>query len=444
MCGDTAEYFSRALGRARDGSPDNSMKRKTIPASRPVEVVTIGDELLLGYTIDTNGAYLSRKLAEIGLLVSRRTSVGDSIFSIEEAVGHALARSNGVITTGGLGPTSDDMSKAAVAKLFGRKLVIDEEHVAWMQERWRTRFGKEMPHSNMMQAAIPEGATKLVNRHGSALGVFIEDERGWVAMLPGVPREMRGMTDDTLIPLLATRMPSVVVIQSRTIRTTGVAESLLGDRLKGLELDKDMSLAYLPSADGVDLRLTLRQHARESGAPLMAAAAERVRAIVGDAAYGENDDDLAAVVLDLCRRRKQTIAVAESCTGGLVGARLTAVAGSSDVVLGGVIAYHDDVKRTMLGVSDADLKEHGAVSEPVVRQMAVGVRDRFGSTIALAITGIAGPSGGTPDKPVGTVWIGVSVGGDVTARRFNMIGDRDEIRRRSAQAALEMARRRLP
>ena len=419
------------------------MKRKAMPVSPPVEVVTIGDELLLGFTIDTNGAYLSRKLAEIGVAVSRRTSVGDGLFSIEDAVGRALARSNGVITTGGLGPTSDDMSKIAVAKLFGRKLVIDEEHVAWMQDRWRTRFGKEMPHSNMMQAAIPEGATKLVNRHGSALGVFIEDARGWVAMLPGVPRELRGMTDDTLVPLLAKRMPPGAVIQSHTLRTTGVAESLLGDQLRELKLDDDMSLAYLPSADGVDLRLTLRGHSRESGAPLLASAAMRVRAIVGDPVYGDNEDDLAAVVLTLCRRRKETIAVAESCTGGLLGGRLTVVPGSSDVVLGGVIAYHDDVKRSMLGVSESDLRVHGAVSEPVVRQMAAGARERFGSTISLAITGIAGPGGGTPEKPVGTVWISVDIGGEVSARRFNMIGDRDEIRRRSVQASLEMTRRRL-
>jgi nicotinamide-nucleotide amidase len=273
--------------------------------------------------------------------------------------------------------------------------------------------------------------------------VFIEDERGWVAMLPGVPREMRGMTDDTLIPLLANRMPSVAVILSHTLRTTGVAESLLGDQLRELELDDDMSLAYLPSAEGVDLRLTLRGQHRGSGASMLAEAAGRVRAIVGDAVYGENEDDLAAVVLELCRHQRETIAVAESCTGGLLGARLTAIPGSSDVVLGGVIAYHDDVKRLLLGVSESDLKAHGAVSEPVVRQMATGVRERLGSTIAVAITGIAGPGGGTPDKPVGTVWIGVSCRGDVTSRRLNVIGDRDEIRRRSAQAAMEIVRRRL-
>src|SRR5206468_2999727 len=181
----------------------------------------------------------------------------------------------------------------------------------------------------------------------------------------------------------------------------------------------------------------------DAGAPLLAAAGQRIQSIVGDAVYGEDDDDLAAVVLDLCRRRKQTIAVAESCTGGLLGARLTAIPGSSDVVLGGVIAYDNAVKRSMLGVSEEDLRAHGAVSEPVARQMAAGAAARFKSPVSLAVTGIAGPGGGTSDRPVGTVWIAVSLREEVEARRFSLIGDRDEIRRRSAQAALEMLRRRL-
>ena len=435
---------SLAPARARAGkrvTPDGGVD---LASYMPVEVLTIGDELLLGFTVDTNGAYLARKLAEIGLRVIRRTSVGDDSQQIQSAVIEALDRSQRVITTGGLGPTADDRSKLAVASVFGRDLVIDQEHVAWMKDRWRTRFGREMPESNMQQAALPRGATKLANKHGSAPGVFIEDERGrWVAMLPGVPREMRGMTDDTLIPLLASRFPTGSVVRSRTIRTTGVAESLLGDQLATLTLPDAISLAYLPSVEGTDLRLTVNHVGRDAADTGLAEAAKRIRRIVGDAVYGENDDDLAAVVLDLCRRQKHTIAVAESCTGGLLGARLTAVAGSSDVVLGGVIAYHDDVKRNMLGVSADDLSEHGAVSEPVALQMARGARERFGSTIALAITGIAGPGGATPDKPVGTVWIAVSVGGEGTARRFSMIGDRDEIRRRSAQAALELVRRRL-
>jgi nicotinamide-nucleotide amidase len=208
-------------------------------------------------------------------------------------------------------------------------------------------------------------------------------------------------------------------------------------------MPQNMTLAYLPHPDGVDLRLTLKGLGRDAGGPLMAAAADKVRAAVGDAIYGENDDDLAGVVLDLGRRGKHTIAVAESCTGGLLGARLTAIPGSSDVVLGGVIAYHNDVKRELLGVSEDDLIAHGAVSEQVVRQMAVGARQRFGSTLSMAITGVAGPGGGTPEKPVGTVWIATALDEATATRRLSLIGDRDEIRRRAVQAVLEMTRRRL-
>jgi nicotinamide-nucleotide amidase len=419
------------------------MEVEIIQAAVPVEIVTIGDELLLGFTLDTNGAYLGRKLAEIGFSAVRRTSVGDDSAAIEDAVREALVRSGAVITTGGLGPTTDDMSKHAVARVFGRDLEIDDEHVRWMQERWRTRFGKEMPASNMAQAARPKGATKLANNHGSAPGLFIEDKRGWVAMLPGVPREMRGMTDDTLLPLLASRKHSTAVIRSFTLRTTGIAESMLGDMLRRVGLPDGMSLAYLPAPDGVDLRLTVRGSSAALADAALARAATELRDIIGDGAYGEDTEDLAAIVLQRCREAEHTISVAESCTGGLLGARLTAIPKSSDVVLGGVIAYHDDVKRSLLNVSADDIRAHGAVSEPVVRQMARGAASRFGSSVSMAITGIAGPGGGSAEKPVGTVWIAVGVEGAVDARLFNLIGDRDEIRRRSAQAALEMLRRRL-
>ena len=408
--------------------------------STAVEIITIGDELLLGFTIDTNGAYLARQLSTIGLPVVRRGSVGDDPEKIETAVREALERTGGVITTGGLGPTADDRSKAAVANVFGRALEIDQEHVAWMKERWRTRFGKEMPASNMAQAALPVGATKLANNHGSAPGVFISDDRGWVAMLPGVPREMRGMTDDTLIPLLAGRFPGTSVVRSRTLRTTGVAESLLGEKLGPLDLGDGVSLAYLPAPEGVDLRLTIAGLDATLADRRLESAATAVRLTVGAPVYGEGEADLAAVVLERCRTRQRTIAVAESCTGGLLGARLTAIPGSSDVFMGGIIAYDNRVKHDMLDVSDIQLKEHGAVSEPIARAMASGARTRLGTSVGIAITGVAGPGGGTPEKPVGTVWIALDVQGALVARRFSMIGDRDEIRRRSAQAALEMLR----
>jgi nicotinamide-nucleotide amidase len=408
--------------------------------SREVEIVTIGDELLLGFTIDTNGAYLARQLAAIGLRVARRTSVGDDPGEIETVVREALERTGGVITTGGLGPTADDRSKASVAAVFGRAMYTDEAHVAWMKDRWRTRFGREMPDSNMAQASLPVGCTKLANNHGSAPGVFIGDDRGWVAMLPGVPREMRGMTDDTLIPLLAGRFPSNAVVRSLTLRTTGVAESLLGDKLGKLDLGDGVSLAYLPAAEGVDLRLTISGLDAALSDERLGVASKLVRDAVGPSIYGEGDADLAAVILDKCRATRRRIAVAESCTGGLLGARLTTIPGSSDVVVGGVIAYDNRVKQEHLGVPESMLAEHGAVSEPVARAMASAARTRFGASVGMSITGIAGPGGGSPEKPVGTVWIALDVEGAVLARRLNVIGDRVEIRRRSAQSALEMLR----
>jgi nicotinamide-nucleotide amidase len=413
-----------------------------------IEVVTIGDELLLGYTIDTNAAHLARELAAAGVEIVRRTTCGDTAGSIAAAVREALDRSDGVITTGGLGPTSDDLTKPSIAALFGRRMVLDETHLAWMRERWATRGpDRPMPESNRQQAMLPEGARKLTNNHGSAPGIWLEDERGrWVAMLPGVPREMRGMVADTLLPLVRERLGAVrTVVRSRTLRSTGVAESLVAERMEAVQggAADGVEVASLPNVDGVDLRLTIRGAAPEDADARLATAAERVRSVMGAAIYGEDETDLAAVVLELCRKSALTLGVAESCTGGLLGARLTAVPGSSSVVLGGVIAYHDEVKRTLLGVPDALLREHGAVSEPVVRAMASGARTAAGADAALAITGIAGPDGGTETKPVGTVWIALDLGGRVEAKLLRLWGDRAEIRARSAQAALELLRRTL-
>jgi nicotinamide-nucleotide amidase len=412
-----------------------------------IEVVTIGDELLLGYTIDTNAAHLARELATVGVEIVQRTTCGDSADSIAAAVRAALDRADGVITTGGLGPTSDDLTKPSIASLFGRRMVLDEEHLAWMRDRWATRWPERpMPEANVQQAMMPEGARKLENRHGSAPGILLEDAKGrWVAMLPGVPREMRGMLADTLLPIVRDRLGSVRrVVRSRTLRTTGVAESLVADRIATLVGGVgDVGLAYLPNVDGVDLRLTVRDLPPEDADARLAEAAERIRGIMGDAIYAEGEADLADVVLQACRARGLTLAVAESCTGGLLGARLTAIAGSSDVVRGGVISYDDAVKTALLGVPAEMLREHGAVSEPVARRMAIGARERIDAAAALSITGVAGPGGGSESKPVGTVWIALDLTGSVEARLLRLWGDRDEIRRRSAQAALELLRRAL-
>ena len=411
-----------------------------------IEVVTIGDELLLGYTIDTNAAHLARTLASDGVEISRRTTVGDRADAIASAVRDGLDRAGAVITTGGLGPTSDDLTKPAIAALFDRAMLLDEEHLAWMEERFTRLFQRPMPAANRQQAMLPEGARKLRNNHGSAPGIWLEDERGrWVAMLPGVPREMRGMLADTLLPLIRERIgDDRRVVRSRTLRTTGLGESFIADRVASLEGGVgDVDLAYLPNAEGTDLRVTVRGVPPEDATRRLAAAAERLRSVVGDVVYGEDGADLAAVVLDLCRERRLTLAVAESCTGGLLGARLTAIPGSSDVVIGGVIAYSNALKVSLLGVPSTALAEQGAVSEPVVLAMASGARAATGASIGVAITGIAGPGGGTEEKPVGTVWIASDIGGEVEARRLRLIGDRAEVRQRAAQAALEMVRRRV-
>ena len=412
-----------------------------------IEVVTIGDELLLGYTVDTNAAHLGRELAGLGVEIVRRTTCGDRADSIAAAVGDGLERAGAVITTGGLGPTSDDLTKESVAALFGRRMVLDEEHLAWMRDRWKRRWPERpMPDANVQQAMVPEGARKLVNHHGSAPGIWLEDDRGrWVAMLPGVPREMRGMLADTLLPLIRERAGTVErVVRSRTLRTTGVAESLVADQVSSIAGEVGaVELAYLPNTDGVDLRVTVRDAAPADADARLETATTRLRGVLGPAIYGEGDADLAAVVLAACRARGLSLGVAESCTGGMLGARLTAIPGSSDVVRGGIIAYDDAVKVALLEVPVDLLRAHGAVSEAVVRAMADGARRTLRVDAALAITGIAGPGGGSEQKPVGTVWIALALQDRLESRLLRLWGDRDEIRRRSAQWAMEMLRRAL-
>jgi nicotinamide-nucleotide amidase len=418
---------------------------------RQVELITIGDELLLGFTIDTNAAYISRVLAAKGIEIVRRTTVGDEADRIAAAVREALDRTGAVITTGGLGPTSDDLTKPSIAHIFGREMKLDESIAAQLEQRWRARFPTSVfPATNRTQAEIPEGAQVLTNRHGSAPGIWLEDDRGrWVAMMPGVPREMRGMLAEEVLPAIEARAGSAeTVILSGTLRTTGIAESaiaeLLGPHFLGDPRTEagSLPLAYLPGVNGVDLRVTAKGLPPDRANMLVADAILKLKSRVGAYAYGEDDADLAAVVLDRCRELKLTLAVAESCTGGMLGERLTNIPGSSDVFLGGVIAYHNDVKKDLLGVTANDLEKHGAVSEAVALQMAAGIRERTGADVGVSVTGIAGPGGGTPEKPVGLMWVAVHAS-EAKARRFHVGGDRAEIRQRAAQAALEMVRRAL-
>jgi len=418
-----------------------------------VELVTIGDELVLGFTVDTNAAYISRTLAEAGVEIIRRTTVGDAADEISAAVKDALARTGAVITTGGLGPTSDDLTKPSIAAIFGRKMKRDEGIAEALERRWKARVpGGKFPLTNLTQAEIPEGAGILTNRHGSAPGIWLEDEKGrWVAMLPGVPREMRGMLAEEVVPRLkALSGGSESAVISGTLRTTGIAESAIAELLgpnflgePGTELGS-LPLAFLPGIPGVDLRVTAKGMARKEAEDLVAQALLKLRPPIASYVYGEGDVDLAAVVLEQFRTAGLKLAVAESCTGGLLGERLTNIPGSSDIFLGGVIAYHNDVKRDALGVRQEDMERYGAVSEQVALQMASGIRAKFGADVGISVTGIAGPGGGTPEKPVGLVWIAADSGErEAKARRFQLFGDRNEIRQRAGQAALEMLRRTL-
>ena len=413
-----------------------------------LEVVTIGTELLLGHILDTNAAELGATLAAAGVEIVRRTSVGDRPEQIRAAVQEALDRTGFVITTGGLGPTRDDMTKKEVAAIFNKPLVLDAAVLRSLEERFR-RLGRPMPAVNRTQAEVPAGATVLPNPRGTAPGLWVEDSGRVVVMLPGVPSEMRGLLAEEVFPRIVARGgggrgggASRIVVRSRTVRTTGIAESALAELVEPIEDEiTPLTLAYLPSTEGVDLRVTAWGLREDEAEHRLAATAARLRERAGENYYGGDASDLAAVVLDQLRARELRLAVAESCTGGLLGSRITAIPGSSDVFAGGVVAYDDRVKHELLGVPDALLKAHGAVSEEVVLSMAAGAQRRFGVDATLAVTGIAGPGGGSEEKPVGTVWLAARLGSDARALKRIFPGDRGEIRARSAQAALDLLRR---
>jgi nicotinamide-nucleotide amidase len=407
-----------------------------------IELLTIGTELLLGFTVDTNGAEIARALSSVGVQVVRRTSVGDRPEAIREAVESALARTGAVLTTGGLGPTRDDLSKRVVAELFGMPLDFDEEVWARLVERF-ARLGRTPVASNRSQAEVPRGALVLRNRWGTAPGLWLEGTPGLVIMLPGVPGEMRRLLEHEVVPRLAGRGDGRV-IRSHVVRTTGVPESTLAERMQDIERDiAPLTLAYLPGLDGVDLRLSAWQLPAEEAEQRLAAAAALLRERGGEYVYGENEADLAELVLETARAGGASVVTAESCTGGLVGARLTGIPGSSDVYRGGVVCYADALKTSLLGVDPALILRHGAVSDAVAMAMADGAARRLDASAAVSVTGIAGPGGGSVQKPVGTVWFGVAAGDRTEAKHALFPGTRYDVRARAAQMALHLLLRRL-
>jgi nicotinamide-nucleotide amidase len=400
-----------------------------------IELLTIGTELLLGLTVDTNSAEIGRTLAGAGLTVVRRTSVSDDPAAIRDGADGALKRTGLVLCTGGLGPTADDVTKKVIADLFGMPLVFDEAIWQSVIDRF-AKFGRTPVEKNRSQAEVPRGATVLPNRWGTAPGLWLESDRGVAIMLPGVPLEMRNLLHHEVLPRLVARGNGQVV-RSRMVRTTNVPESTLAERIEGIEQRiAPLTLAYLPGVEGVDLRLTAWSLDSVEADRRLEAAAVEIKAKIGVGTYGDGDVDLAAELLTEAGKRGYRIATAESCTGGLLGGRITAVPGSSTFYVGGVVAYDNTVKSQLLDVSPELLDRHGAVSAEVAGAMARGAAVRFGVECAMAVTGIAGPGGGTAEKPVGLVFVGVVIRNELWTQRFIWGGDREQIRARAAQGAL--------
>jgi nicotinamide-nucleotide amidase len=347
-----------------------------------------------------------------------------------------------VLTTGGLGPTRDDMTKRVVAELFDAPLEFQPAIWDAVVARF-ARFGRVPSESNRCQAEVPRGAVVLPNRRGTAPGIWLSGPPGEVIMVPGVPGEMKGLLTEEIIPRLRERTGSRI-IKSLVVRVTSVPESTLSDRLKPVEdALAPLTLAYLPGVDGVDLRLTAWDLTADEADRRLEAAARAIEAITAEFAYGRGDDNLAAVVLDLLKQRKLRLAVAESCTGGMLGERITEIPGSSAAFLGGIIAYDNSIKTDLLDVDPSVFVTDGAVSEAAVKAMATAAIRRTGADIGISISGVAGPDGGTAEKPVGTVWVGFALGDRVDAQRVGFPGGRQEIRGRAAQFALHGLRRRL-
>ena len=406
-----------------------------------IEIITVGDELLLGQTIDTNAAFISEKLAAAGLRVTRRSTVGDDATDIRNAVTDALSRTKAVITTGGLGPTSDDFTKPVIAALYGRELKLDEAYLEKLRVRWQQR-GMTMPASNKTQAEIPDGSEIIRNPVGSAQGIALKDDAlGITVMLPGVPHEVRAMTEAYLIPFLLQHIQvKSDPICHLVLRTTGIPESLLHDRIDDIVKSvAPISVAFLPNFAGTDLRLTSWAAFDQRTCDERFAQAEKMlRARLGNHIYGVGNTDIAVTVGELLRAKKLTLSLAESCTGGLLGKRLTDMSGASDYFTTGFVTYANEAKQQFLGVSETTLAQYGAVSEETVREMATGAKRAANTDVAVAITGIAGPTGGTDEKPVGLVWTAVAMGDVVRTRSFVMPGDRNEVRERAAQMALAL------
>ena len=410
-------------------------------------LITVGDELLIGQVVNTNAAWLGEHLGLVGVPVRRAATVGDDADAIGAELTRALADTDVVVVTGGLGPTHDDITKRALAAALGRTLAFRDDVWAELEAKYTAR-GRTVSDSARVMAEVPDGFEPLYNPAGSAPGLWGEvgtdDAPKVVIVLPGVPREMRSILEAGPLGRLRARSGRDTLLH-KTLLTAGKGESDLAAMIGTVDgdLGPDLSLAFLPSYGGVRLRLTARAAGPEAAAERIAPLEARIRAVLGDLIYGEDDDSLEAAVGRLLAERGLTVAVAESCSGGRLSAQIVGVPGASRYFVGGVVAYSNGMKREIIGVDREVLAEHGAVSEQTALQMAAGVRRAFGADIGIATTGIAGPGGGTPEKPVGTVWLAYDDGATPHAAHVRLPGDRAVITRLSVHAALNLLRRQL-
>lgn len=413
------------------------------------EIINTGSELMLGRVLNTHQQWLCRRLADLGHVVTRQVAIADEGREIQNAVRESLARAEFIITTGGLGPTSDDITRELIAELLGKKLV-HEPKVLTHIENYFAKRNRPRPERTTVETMVPEGAEVFINNNGTAPGLALKIENQnskfnnhqWLVMLPGPPRELRPMFDEYVVPLLKREFAGEAFV-CRTLRTTSVGESRVQEALEKFFaplVARGLGVGYCARPWSVDVRLT----GTGPEAPGIVAQGEAiVRQILGAHIFGVDDDEIENVIVDRLRTQKKTLALAESCTGGNIAHRVTNVPGASEVFLGGVVSYANSAKERFVGVNAETLKNHGAVSEPVVREMAAGAREKFGADFALAVTGIAGPGGGLPEKPVGTVFIALASAAGTEVKQFLNPWDRATFKEVVATQALELLRARL-
>lgn len=409
------------------------------------EVLSVGSEVLSGSIHDTNATYLSQALADLGIEVVRRTGLGDDLQRVATACREAFQRADLVVVTGGLGPTVDDVTREAIASASDRGLVASPE----AEQRIRRVFdqlGRQVTPAVLRQTLIPEGAKALSNSRGTAPGIWLDVDGKWVVALPGVPLEMETMFRDQVAPRIRSALGDAGnQIAVRTLHLCGIGESTAAERVGDLLASREPTVAPLidTATGGVSFRITARAGNQEERQASLEAAERQIRTTLSEYVFGSEGDTLESVIGDLLATKGDTLAVAESCTAGSLAARVTSVSGSSRYFLGGLVTYSNPSKVDLLRVSPETLQGEGAVSPAVAQEMARGAREQFGATYALATTGIAGPTGGTPEKPVGLVYVGLATPSECRWERDHFLGEREDVRRRTVQAALTMLWREL-